>query len=420
MITIKTGKLFVEKYNEENGTNLTPKDIFCMLADKAFRGGRHMAFWSNSKFKYYLDDYNRHLRGEKDEPSFEDALSAFCNDIENRNCGVETTLNVYGGCAEKGNRPDILPTTEFNYCDNLHFTVDERYCSFIGSFFQICVGGFSTVLNTKDMVWLMYESFNKYYDYIHNDDSVKDKQLSSWNGCYLYQKLKNKNEFITNHKRNGDSIETIDFIEFLDAITFGQGVNEKYLLFENFDQTNTTAGYITLDLEGVKGVFNLIYRVLTNIDNTFKLKEYSTIFLKKNLLRTSFEFGEVTGEMVDPLYEFKKSKNKELKNKNGINFLKAYLKLIMTDKEQELSKNFGEFIKNAPKKGKKTMSVKEETNDVLTSKNVTKFGNAVIDFCKKAGVDHTSGVPFDVVSYFIQDGNSSKLQEFLMYTKFNM
>ena len=135
----------------------------------------------------------------------------------------------------------------------------------------------------------------------------------------------------------------------------------------------------------------------------------------------SFESGEVTGEMVDPLYEFKRRrKDEEFKNKDGIKFLKAYLKLIMTDKEQELSKNFCEFIKNAPKKGKKTMSVKEETNDVLTSKNVTKFGNAVIDFCKKAGVDHTSGVPFDVVSYFIQDGNSSKLQEFLMYTKFNM
>ena len=26
MITIRSGELFVEKYNEENGTNLTPKE----------------------------------------------------------------------------------------------------------------------------------------------------------------------------------------------------------------------------------------------------------------------------------------------------------------------------------------------------------------------------------------------------------
>jgi hypothetical protein len=285
----------------------------------------------------------------------------------------------------------------------------------------MCVGGFSTVLNTKDMVWLMYESFNKYYDYIHNDDSVRDKQLPSWNGCYLYQKLKNKNEFITNHKRNGDSIGTIDFIEFLDAITSCQGLNIKYLLFENFGQTNTTAGYVTLDIDGVKGIFNIIDRVLTNIDDDFEIEKYSKVFLKQNLLRMSFECGEITREMIDPLYEFKKRrKDEEFKNKDGIKFLKAYLKLIMTDKEQELSKQFGEFIKDNQKRDKKSLSVKEEINNIFLSKNITKLGNAVIDFCKKASVDYSSGVPFDVVTYFVQDGNSSKLQEFLMYTKFNM
>jgi hypothetical protein len=125
--------------------------------------------------------------------------------------------------------------------------------------------------------------------------------------------------------------------------------------------------------------------------------------------------------MIDPLYEFKKRrKDEEFKNKDGIKFLKAYLKLIMTDKEKELSKQFGEFIKDNQKRDKKSLSVKEEINNIFLSKNITKLGNAVIDFCKKASVDYSSGVPFDVVTYFVQDGNSSKLQEFLMYTKFNM
>ena len=92
----------------------------------------------------------------------------------------------------------------------------------------------------------------------------------------------------------------------------------------------------------------------------------------------------------------------------------------MTKKEMELASQFGEFLKNAPKKDKKVLSVKEETNKILSSNNITKFGNAVLEFCKKTGVDPSVGVPFDVVTYFSTDNNSFKLPEFVMYTQFNM
>ena len=74
MITIRTGELFVEKYNEENHTDLKPKEIFRLLAEKAFKGGRHMINWTNSKFFVYLKEYNKARRLKKSEPSFEDAL----------------------------------------------------------------------------------------------------------------------------------------------------------------------------------------------------------------------------------------------------------------------------------------------------------------------------------------------------------
>ena len=420
MITIKAGRLFVEKYNEENGTNLTPKEVFYMLAEKAFKGGRHMVFWSNSKFKYYLDAYNKFLKGDGEEPSFERALMEFCDDLENRNCGLETTLNVYGGCAEKGNDGDILPTTEFNYCDNLHFTIDERYCSFIGSFFQMCIAGFNTVLNTKEMVWLMYESFNEYYKYIHENDVVKDKQLTSWNGCYFYQKLMNKPGFI--HKKiKGKNIGTLSYLEFLEVIVRHREFNIRNLVFENFGQTNTTAGCITLDLNDVHSWLDIMDKVVANIDEEFDLEKYSKLFSKGNLLRMSFETGEITSDILDPLYDFKRRRGEEeYKNKEGIKFLKEYLKLVMNTKEIELSKKFGEFISNTPKKDKKALSVKEEVKNIFSSRNTTYFGNAIIDFCKKAGVEPNVGVPYDVISYFIQDSNSLRLPEFLMYTKFTM
>ena len=420
MITIKAGKLFVEKYNEENGTNLTPKEVFCILAEKAFKGGRHMVCWVNTPFFNYLKDYNKFLSGKCEEPSFEESVEKFCDYVENRNCGLESSLNVYGGCAEKGNDGDILPTTEFNYCDNLHFTIDERYCSFIGSFFQICVAGFSTVLNNKKMLWLMYESFNEYYKYIHENDVVRDKQLPAWNGCYFYQKMMNKPGFI-HKKTNGDSIGTLDYLEFLEVIIRHRGYNIKNLVFENFGQTNITAGCVTLDLDDAYSWLDIMDKVVANIDEEFDLEKYSKLFSKGNLLRISFEAGEVTSNMLDPLYDFKRRRSEEeYKNKEGIKFLKIYLKFIMTAKELELAKQFGAFLKDAPKKDKKVLSVKEEIKSILSSKNLTKFGDAVFEFCKKTGIDPTVGVPFDVVTYFSTDNNSFRLPEFVMYTKFNM
>lgn len=418
MITIRSGELFVEKYNEENGTNLTPKEIFCMLAEKSFKGSRHMVNWTNSKFFNYLKEYNKFLDGKKEEPSFEDALNSFCEELENVNCGVETTMNVYGGCAipNVGN----MQTTEFNYCDNLHFTVDERYCSFIGSFFQILVGNFSTVINNKNIIWLMYKSFNSYYDFIHNNDFIADKQLPTWNGCYFYQEIMNRGEFITNKKFKNDRISTINFLEYLEAISKLNNVTISNMMFENFGQTNITCGCITLDLNNVKGWFNIFERIVDNDDEEFDIEKYCKLFNKENLLRVCMEFGEVTANMIDPLFDLKtRMKNNEFSGKDKIKFLNEYLKVIMSEKEISMAKDFGSFLSKASK-SKKSHSFKSELEAIFSSKKNTDFGNNLIAFCDKANVPYNEGIPYEIVTYFTNDRSKDKFMEFLMYTKFNM
>lgn len=419
MITIKCGKLFVEKYNEMKGTNLTPKEIFRMLAEKAFEKNRHMVNWTNSKFFQYLKDYNDFLKGKKDEPSFEDALNSFCDAIENLDCGIETTSNVYGGCAipEKNK----MQTTEFNYCDNIHFTIDERYCSFIGSFFQILVNGFSTTIDDKDIIWMMYESFNKYYKFIHSNEDIRDKQLPTWNGCYFYEIVMGKKDYTTSVKLSKDGFSTISFLEFLSAIAKLKDKNINVLTFENFGQTNTTCGYVTIDLEGLSGWFKIFKAVLTNIDEDFDIKKYADIFGKNNLLFLAMENGEVTNDMLNPLFDFKKKRAiGEFKNKSGIKFLIEYLKLIMTKQEIEMAKTFANFLKQSSKSGKKAISVKVELDNIFASTNVTRFTENVMDFCKKSGASKEAEEVVNVVTYFMENDNQIKLREFLTFTKFNI
>lgn len=410
MITIRTGELFVEKYNEEMKTNFTPKEIFCILAEKAFKDiNRQMINWTNSKFFH---------RYNNKKPSFEQALEEFCNDLENKNYGVETTLNVYGGCGVP--KKCHMRPTEFNYCDNLHFTIDERYCSFIGGFFQIGVQNFVTVINNKNIIWELYHSFNEYYKFIHENSNFKDKQLSTWNGCYLYQIIKKQDEFIINKKTNNNKLKTIDFLEYLDAISRIEGCKIRNILFESFDQTNVSCGYITIDLNEVKGWFNIFDKIIVNYDENFDIEDYAKFFSKKGLLRMAFDAGEITSNMLDPLLEFRKEKEQYKRiNNEARKFLNKYLEYIMTAKEMDLAKQFGHFLNEAPNNCKKKPSVTEERKNIFSSRNLTRFGEAILDFCKKVDFDPSVGVPYDVITYFSTDNNSFRLDEFLMYTQFN-
>lgn len=430
MITIRAGELFVEKYNEENRTNLTPKEVFRMLAEKVFdykepnsRRLRMMTFFNHTIFGTsqgtYYKKFNDSIIGETEMPSFEEAFNTFCDGLENTDCGVEVEKNVYGGCALPKNDEGRNNTTEFNYCDNIHFTIDERYCSFIGSFFTMLVGNFATVINDKNVIWLMYKSFNAYYDFIHDNDCVADKQLPAWNGCYFYQEVMNRNEFIRDKKIKRNKIKTINFLEYLEAVSKLDGVNISNMIFENYSNTNVTCGCITINLGNVKGWFNIFEKIVANDDEDFDIEKYCKLFNKENLLRLSMESGEVTSNMIDPLFDTrKKIKSNEFKGKDCFKFLKEYIKLVMTEKEIEMAKSFGKFLAEAAK-ARKSFSFKSELDRIFSSKKVVDLGNAIIAFCEKANTSYKSGIPYDVIRYFTENNNRDKLMEFLMLSKFN-
>ena len=132
------------------------------------------------------------------------------------------------------------------------------------------------------------------------------------------------------------------------------------------------------------------------------------------------EFGEVTANMIDPLFDLKtRMKNNEFSGKDKIKFLNEYLKVIMSEKEISMAKDFGSFLSKASK-SKKSHSFKRELEAIFSSKKNTDFGNNLIAFCDKANVPYNEGIPYEIVTYFTNDRSKDKFMEFLMYTKFNM
>ena len=232
----------------------------------------------------------------------------------------------------------------------------------------------------------------------------------------------NEDGFILNNKmkteKNVINVSPLNFVEYLELLV--EIKNVKYALFEHYDKTNITSGYITIDIDGINSTFSLLKRVVYNVDETFNYKKYSDILLPKRLMEIVFESGEISENIIDPFYDFERFRQKEEFSKKDILILKEYLKLIMNDTEIALAKNFGEFIKGAQKTGGKSLSLKTEKDNLLSSRNVKDFGDSLIAFCKKAGIEYTTGVPYDVITYFVKKEKEKILYKFLMYTKFNM
>ena len=265
---------------------------------------------------------------------------------------------------------------------------------------------------------------------------VKGNQLTTWNGCYLYEKIRGISEFtvgkkittlgITNEdKKRGYThrLDTINFLEFLDVLSRIDSLNIKTLEFESFGQTNTTCGCITIDIDDARGWFNIFDKVVETDNEDFDLEKYAKVFNKEGLLRLSMEYGEITSDMISPLRDFRRRKSdNEFNEKTGGKFIKTYLEIIIMKKnEQELAQAFGAFLTSATKaKSKKTMSFSSELENVFKSRKTTDLGESIIALCEKASEPYNEGtVPYEVITYFSLDENKSKLPEFLTLTKFN-
>ena len=191
--------------------------------------------------------------------------------------------------------------------------------------------------------------------------------------------------------------------------------------FENFGNTNITCGCVTFDLDGVRGWFNIFDNVVTNIDEDIDIEKYCKLFNKDNsLLIASIECGEVTRDMIDPLFDLKKRiKTNDFNGNDKIAFIKEYLKYAMTIQEQELAKNFGHFLSDSVKANKK-FSFKSEMEKIFNAKTNIHLLEAIRVFCNKANVQYNEGtISYEVVQHFTLDENKNKLIEFLLFTKFN-
>lgn len=406
MITIKLGKLFCKRYNKENGTSLSPKEIFTTVMAPLVWDDEEYLFWNTN------DPFAQRKCSKTNTDTFKDALDKFCARVESEEYfGLMTTGKVYGGCAEVGNKKP-----QSTYClinDNLYFDIDDRYNSFIGMLLQVCVsGGFNVCLYNEDIVWLLFESMKEYRNYINNNDGVVGRKLSTWNGQYIVSKLINGRIDTNEFASEDGKIKTITITRLLIALAKGEH-DIKMLGIHNIGQTNITGPMVVVETEPVRNLYKF-YNILMEDNSVGDVKLFDEMF-GGNLIYRFIENGAITNGIITDRFVYA-LKNDKLKQKD-FNTIEKKIKLIesiMTKESKEISTELGELVAKCKRNTNKTLS--SELNNVFSSKNATQLINSIMQLCDSSKSDIED---FDkVIDYMTNEMSRDEFVTILCHAKF--
>lgn len=384
MITIPLGETFCKKYNQENKTNYTPKEIFCkVLAPLAFENNK----------AYLIDMGNTPIgqRTKTSKDSLEVAVQKFCDKLENETDfhGLMTSTRVYGGCCEQSSTN--CGTTYANINDNLYFDVNERYNSFNGMFFQLCVNGFNVCINNENLIWLLFESMKEYRNYLDynlrsgDNEKFKKNKLLSWNTCYLYRKIIN-NEDCVNYDTfmniNGEIISSQcpNFLCVLISL-MKMGIQIPYIQLHKIGQQNVTCPVIHVSIPAMTNLYNVYSTLLATDFNVTDISLFNKLF-GDSIIHAVIQTGAITPHLI-------KQTILDNNDRNIIKYKQEIINCFMTTEDKTIAKEFGNLMLQCDK-ASGNITIKTQVNNVFASKKFYWLQKSIIsllEICKKQYTD---------------------------------
>ena len=420
MITIRIGEKFCSLYNENNGTSLTPKQIFTdVIAPIWFNLDEN----SGNPFKKYRhilkvpknSPFDACFKVKKEEEpywNYQKAFDRFCDILEDNDIdyGLMDSRRVYGGCAmaQKNGKFD-MNTSFFTMNDNLDFTIDERYCSFIGCLFGVKIKKFQVYVNNYQFIWDLWEAINEYAELLKSNQTYKGGCVLEWNGNYLVRKYIYEEDQIDPYcivnKTNGE-VKGIEMSMF-SLILATLNETPKYIELKDYtDKCTKSIGAILVDVESIKNIGDFyrqfgIGKAEIKFDWSKLSKENvtdSTIF--KEILRN----GSMNSR-INTIYM------RGIINKS--NYTK--LEFIMKKESVEIAKELGDLIEKCRHCTNK--SVIKHKEDIFNAYNYLQLMNAIRSFCK---ITDTNLGEFQNVSNYIAtecDTDKNELGNILRYAE---
>lgn len=428
MITSNIGKIFLDAYNEEYGTNYDARTFFLeQFYPLFFDQNKYMMTAGNSPLENPKLSWDDMIKGKKPFETPEQRKIRFEKLIKKIE-ESEADASIARGYASL----DVTATTSGQVTDlKLPNSQEEIYTSWIGDALGIGVqGGFSILFSKKEILLDIFEGWKLYRKCLNETSMLKGNQINTWNGQWLshYYDPREYNADMPLAGYNPFNVNK-DGIISIDTQTWTKiliGISKKYRNAQilgyiySIGQTNTTIGFIPFDLTQIRRPIHLYEKIfgMSNGRNAESLWGTAIGF------KTACTYGAIGIKAMEPkgLRDYVYSKGdkepklpKTPKNEDeqiNFNVYKIWiLAMLNNDELWEKSQELAELLNEASSDKDKSISTKRKNlvETVLNATNKKQFiaaATEVVSFIDKKDefkgiVKEIHGMPTDNVPYFL-------------------
>lgn len=428
MITSNIGKIFLDSYNEEYGTNYDARGFFLeQFYPLFFDQNKYMMTAGNSPLENPKLSWDDMIKGEKPYETPEQRKSRFEKLIKKID-ESEADASIARGYASL----DVTATTSGQVTDmRLPDSQEEIYTSWIGDALGIGVqGGFSILFSKKEILLDIFKGWKLYRESLNKTSMLKGNQINTWNGQWLshyyddrvYDEkmpLAGYNPYNTN-KDGLINIDTQTWTKILIGISRKYDNSQLLGYIYSIGQTNTTIGFVPFDLSQIRRPIHL-YKKIFGMHNSRNAED---LWGTAHGFKTACTYGGIGIKAMEPKglqdYVYPKGNKdpkqpKAPKNENeqiNFNVYKIWiLAMLNNDDLWEKSQELAELLNEASCNKDKSISTKPKNlvEAMLNATNKKLFVEAateVIPFINK--IDEFKGIvkeihsmPTDNVPYFL-------------------
>lgn len=428
MITSNIGKIFLDAYNEEYGTNYDARGFFLeQFYPLFFDQNKYMMTVGNSPLENPKLSWDDMIKGKKPYETPEQRKSRFEKLIKKID-ESEADASIARGYASL----DVTATTSGQVTDmRLPDSQEEIYTSWIGDALGIGVqGGFSILFSKKEILLDIFKGWKLYRESLNKTSMLKGNQINTWNGQWLshyyddrvYDEkmpLAGYNPYNTN-KDGLINIDTQTWTKILIGISRKYDNSQLLGYIYSIGQTNTTIGFVPFDLSQIRRPIHL-YKKIFGMHNSRNAED---LWGTAHGFKTACTYGGIGIKAMEPKglqdYVYPKGNKdpkqpKAPKNENeqiNFNVYKIWiLAMLNNDDLWEKSQELAELLNEASCNKDKSISTKPKNlvEAMLNATNKKLFVEAateVIPFINK--IDEFKGIvkeihsmPTDNVPYFL-------------------
>jgi hypothetical protein len=316
----------------------------------------------------------------------------------------------------------------------LPFTVDDKYYSWIGSGFGVCIkGGLSFYFKDEEILWTLFEGWRVYRDILNDKSLVKIRgnQIEAWNAQWLNFSFDNRlyrkdYDFAYLHNiealtvnENVIEVKTINWSKLFFSISSKIKKPSSTVYIYSLGQTNTTIGFVPFYFESALTIKSFYKKLFGKNAVLQQANDYEKLFgleLKKacsfgaigllalepqklrdkygnftNLNLTKPKLNPKSGETEDAFQERKEKAFK--KDYENIIYYQTYktwlLAMITKNKEESLeyTKEVAEALQEYRKRATKTNRINLIQSELLVAKTKKAFINSLVQVVEDTKTD---------------------------------